>query len=71
VINTGVDAYANGTSGSYEALNLLGTFVPGTYTFTLKGTASVKDLLGNTFTPGTDQVIHFTVTPNAPAHVCL
>ncbi|CAN5551059.1 hypothetical protein BH11MYX1_BH11MYX1_30910 [soil metagenome] len=64
-------------SGSYEQLNLAptaGMFPPGTYTFTLNGTASVADKLGNTYSPGTDQVIHFTVTPpgaTPPAHVCL
>jgi hypothetical protein len=63
-------------AGSYEAVRLKPTapLAPGTYTFTLLGTASVSDKLGNTYSPGTDQVIHFTVTaPGAtpPAHVCL
>ena len=62
-------------SGSYEQLELDPTtpFVAGTYTFTLKSTAVLKDNLGNSFSPATDQVIHFTVTPNATPtpHTCL
>jgi methionine-rich copper-binding protein CopC len=63
-------------AGSYEAVRLKPSapLAPGTYTFTLLGTASVADKLGNTFSPGTDKVIHFTVTPpggTTPPHVCL
>jgi hypothetical protein len=61
-------------AGSYEQLRIapVAPFPPGTYTFTLKGTASVSDLSGGTYTQGTDKVIHFTVTPNdTTAHVCL
>lgn len=61
--------------GSYEQLELdpAAAWAPGTYTFTLKGTAQLQDHLGNVFTPGTDKVIHFTVTPNATPtpHTCL
>ena len=62
-----------GSSG-LEALRLSGAFTPGTYTFTLKSTAVIKDFLGNSFSPAADQVIHFTVTPNpapSPPHTCL
>jgi len=75
--NAGVFAYANGAAGSYETLQLsaaAGSFVNGTtYTFTLKGTASLADKLGNVYSPGTDKVIHFTYTVPAatPPHVCL
>ncbi|MEO9159523.1 MAG: Ig-like domain-containing protein [Kofleriaceae bacterium] len=64
-----------GGGGSYEMLELdpAVAWAPGTYTFTLKSTAVLKDLLGNSFSPTADQVIHFTVTPNATAtpHTCL
>jgi len=57
---------------SNETLGLTGNFAPGTYTFTLKGSASISDFSGGTFTPGTDQVIHITVTaPPAPGSGCL
>jgi len=60
-------------SSGLEALRLSGAFTPGTYTFTLKSTAVIKDVLGNSFSPAADQVIHFTVTPDpAPTtHTCL
>ncbi len=62
-------------AGSYEQLRLTpaAALAPGTYTFTLKGTASVADKLGNLYSPGTDQVIHFTVTAPSTTtpHVCL
>jgi hypothetical protein len=57
-----------------EGLKLTGTFAPGAYTFTLKSSAVIQDFLGNSFSPSADQVIHFTVTPNAappPPHTCL
>jgi hypothetical protein len=68
-------------AGSYEQVELdldNGTatppsWAPGTYTFTLKGTGGgLKDHLGNAYT-GMDQVVHFTVTPNATTtpHTCL
>jgi len=65
-------ALTAGSSG-LEALRLSGTFAPGTYTFTLKSTAVIKDLLGNSFSPAADQVIHFTVTPDPTPtpHTCL
>jgi hypothetical protein len=42
-------------------------WAPGTYTFTIKGSASFADLVAGdpTFTNGTDLVIHFTVPPPA------
>jgi hypothetical protein len=61
-------------AGTYEQVELDPTtpFVPGTYTFTLKGTGGgLKDRLGNAYS-GTDQVVHFTVTANnTTPHVCL
>ena len=56
-----------------EGLRLTGPFTPGSYTFTLKSTAVIKDLLGNSFSPSADQVIHFTVTadPAPTTHTCL
>jgi len=50
-----------------------GTWAPGDYTFTIKANASFNDGLGDaSFTPGMDQVIHFTVPPPAtgPAPSC-
>ena len=68
-------------SGSYETLELdldNGTatppdWAPGTYTFTLKSSAVLKDKLGNSFSPTADQVVHFTVTanPTSTPHTCL
>jgi len=60
---------------SYETLELdpAAAWAPGTYTFTLKSTAVLKDKLGNSFSPSADQVIHFTVNPNPTPtpHTCL
>lgn len=68
-------------AGSYETLELdpvdgtpaIVDWPPGTYTFTLKSSAVLKDKLGNSFSPSADQVIHFTVTPNPTPtpHTCL
>ena len=68
-------------AGSYEQLELDPTdatatavdWPPGSYTFTLKSSAVLKDKLGNSFSPAADQVIHFTVTPNPTStpHTCL
>ena len=61
-------------AGTYEQVELdpSAPFAPGNYTFTLKGTGGgLKDRLGNAYS-GTDQVIHFTVTPNdTTPHTCL
>ncbi|MDB4953859.1 MAG: hypothetical protein JWO36_1428 [Myxococcales bacterium] len=46
----------------------------GTYTFTLKQGAVIKDVLGNDYTVAADRVIHFTVkdpAPTPPPHICL
>jgi len=66
-------------SGStYEKITIhpAAALPPGSYTFTLLKSGSVSDLVqptANTFSPAADQVIHFTVTPNATPtpHVCL
>jgi hypothetical protein len=56
-------------------MGAFGKWAPGTYTLTIKGAASFSDGIAGdaAFTPGTDQVIHFTVKPPAtgPAPSCL
>jgi hypothetical protein len=53
------------------SLRVRGVYRPGTYKFTLKKDASVKDIFGTTYTQAADQSITFTVE-NAPAPVqCL
>jgi hypothetical protein len=51
-----------------NVVQLSGALPAGSYTFTLKGSATFLDVLtpANSFTPGTDKVIHFTVEDPPP-----
>jgi hypothetical protein len=61
---------ANGAAGANVIeLKSSAAVAPGDYTFTLKGTAAIKDMetpTASVFTPGSDVVIHFTVAPAPP-----
>lgn len=46
-------------------------FAAGTYTFTLHAGATMKDLLGNTYTQPSDLEIHFAMEDPEPAPACI